>query len=88
MWEEGGDGRKERVGGGRGLGGVRGVEKSFSCVPAASHRMLFSFFKCISKCMEFSPRPSSCCLATAMGPEVPSCRRVDSSPFPVLEQGP
>ena len=81
-------GRRERVGGGRGWGGVRGVGKSLPCAPAASRWTLFSFFKYISKCMEFSPRPSSCCLATAMGPEVASCRRVDSSPFPVLEQGP
>lgn len=80
-------GRREGMGGGRRWGGVRWVEKSFPCAPTASDRMLFSFFKCISKCMEFSPRPSSCCLATAMGPEVPSCRRVDSSPFLVLEQG-
>lgn len=45
----------------------------------------FSFFKCILKCMEFSPKPSSCCLATAVGPEVSSYRRVDSCLVPALE---
>lgn len=79
-WEEGEGGRRKRMGRSQG-----GGEELPLC--SDSDRMLFSFFKRISKCMEFSPRPSSCCLETAMGPEVPSCRRVDSSPFLVLEQG-
>ena len=56
--------------------------------PAASHWLFFFFLQMYLKCMEFSPKPSSCCLATVMGPAVPSYRRVDSSLVPVLEQGP